>query len=158
MRLLWGETAAWPSVFQSLPDGPVMWVGKTTEMAGNFAVVIPSEGLTPSDPPLPVTIGPTDSTLSHPFCLALCPEKYFALRDGLRDMPEWMAVTSSSFWIAKCVCVCVWAVSKDVKLVSSHIILQGATGEVYSQWPTKTLYTSCVNVPALVLTVDLRFC
>ena len=55
-------------------------------------------------------------------------------------------------------CVCVWAVSKDVKLVSSHIILQGATGEVYSQWPTKTLYTSCVNVPALVLTVDLRFC
>ena len=57
-----------------------------------------------------------------------------------------------------CVCVCVWAVSKDVKLVSSHIILQGATGEVYSQWPTKTLYTSCVNVPALVLTVDLRFC
>ena len=35
---------------------------------------------------------------------------------------------------------------------------QGATGEVYSQWPTKTLYTSCVNVPALVLTVDLRFC
>ena len=57
-----------------------------------------------------------------------------------------------------CVCVCVWAVSKDVKLVSSHIILQGATGEVYSQWPMKTLYTSCVNVPALVLTVDLRFC
>ena len=60
--------------------------------------------------------------------------------------------------VTVCVCVCVWAVSKDVKLVSSHIILQGATGEVYSQWPTKTLYTSCVNVPALVLTVDLRFC
>ena len=39
-----------------------------------------------------------------------------------------------------------------------YILQQGATGEVYSQWPTKTLYTSCVNVPALVLTVDLRFC
>ena len=60
--------------------------------------------------------------------------------------------------VSVCVCVCVWAVSKDVKLVSYHILLQGATGEVYSQWPTKTLYTSCVNVPALVLTVDLRFC
>ena len=63
-----------------------------------------------------------------------------------------------SMTLCVCVCVCGWAVSKDVKLVSSHIILQGATGEVYSQWPTKTLYTSCVNVPALVLTVDLRFC
>ena len=65
---------------------------------------------------------------------------------------------SQGLLVCECVCVCVWAVSKDVKLVSSHIILQGATGEVYSQWPTKTLYTSCVNVPALVLTVDLRFC
>ena len=98
LRLLWGETAAWPSIFTPLPDAPVMWVGKTTEMAGNFAVVFPSEGLLPSDPPLPVAIGPIDG-MNPAFSLALCPEKFFALRDGLRDMPESMAMTSR-FWIA----------------------------------------------------------
>ena len=41
---------------------------------------------------------------------------------------------------------------------TTHFCTQGATGEVYSQWPTKTLYASCVNVAAFVETVDFRFC
>ena len=64
------------------------------------------------------------------------------------------------------VCVCVWIIWKDVKLLSDGLavsflltrffnheldfpIQQGAAGEHCSQRPTKTLQCSCENVPAI---------
>ena len=63
--------------------------------------------------------------------------------------------------------VCLCTFSKEVKPVLALLLRsdlpqpifarRGPLGK-YTLWPTKTLYASCVNVPAFVETVDLRFC